>query len=223
MPTIRGVVFDLDGTLLDTLQDLADAVNRVMRLCGFPEHDSAAIASFVGDGAEALIRRALPAAERTEKQVAACLKAFIQDYGENLGHHTRPYAGIPMMLDAIQSAGIKMAVFSNKPHSFTEQCVERFLGNWLFVTVVGHSSRFPKKPDPTGALAIAACLQEDPARILYVGDTATDMQTALAAGMIPLGVGWGFRPAAELVAAGCRFLAQQPADVMAFLAIENRT
>lgn len=222
MAIIRGIIFDLDGTLLDTLQDIADSVNHVMRRHAFPEHDASAIQSFIGDGAEMLIRRALPAGQRTEERVTACLKAFLQEYEDRLGNHTRPYVGIHRMLNAIQAAGIHMAVFSNKPHVFTEQCVERFLGKWRFVRVLGQSSRFPKKPDPAGAMAIAAGLQEDPGRIIYAGDSATDIQTALAAGMIPLGVAWGFGPGSELVAAGCRFLAHQPADVLTFIALENR-
>ena len=210
-------IFDLDGTLLNTLDDIAGAVNRVLRQQGFPEHDSQRYQTFVGDGAEMLIQRALPPAERHEKTIAFCLEAYLKDYGANWDQNTTPYAGIPDMLDAINRLGLKMAVFSNKPHVFTVKCVERFLSKWEFVMVVGSNGRFPKKPDPAGALAIADWMQEDPKQIVFMGDSATDMQTAVNAAMFPLGAGWGFRPASELMQNGCRFLARDPRDVVEFL------
>jgi phosphoglycolate phosphatase len=210
-------IFDLDGTLLDTLEDIAGAVNRVLRQQGFPEHEPQDYKTFVGEGAEMLIRRALPPAERHEKTIAFSLEAYLKDYGANWDKHTTPYAGIPDMLDAINRTGLKMAVFSNKPHVFTVKCVERFLSKWKFVRVAGHSSRFPKKPDPAGALVIANSMQEDPEQIVFMGDSATDMQTAVRAAMFPLGVAWGFRPVSELMENGCRFLAMQPKDVIQFL------
>jgi phosphoglycolate phosphatase len=203
--------------LLDTLQDIADSVNRVLRHRGFPEHDLSAFNFFVGDGTEALVRRALPETERSEKAIETCLAAYLKDYGANWDNKTKPYKGIPAMLDAFNRTGMKMAVLSNKPHVFAEKCVERFLSKWPFVKVLGFSSRFPKKPDPAGALAIADCMKENPKRILYVGDTATDMKTARAANMFPVGAGWGFRPESELLKNGCRYLARHPVDIIEFL------
>lgn len=217
---ISACIFDLDGTLLDTLQDIADAVNRVLRQRGFPGHDRSAIQMFVGEGAEILIRRALPEAKQSPETIAECLDAYLKDYGENWDHHTRPYDGIPQMLDAFTRAGMKMAVLSNKPHAFTEKCVQRFLARWNFVTVLGFSSRYPKKPNPESALAIVSDLQTPVGRILYMGDTAIDMKTARAAGLLPLGVAWGFRPEEELVASGCRHLVRHPRAVLDLLGID---
>jgi phosphoglycolate phosphatase len=214
MPEISAAIFDLDGTLLDTLQDIADSVNRVLRQQGFFEHELSAFKIFVGDGAEALIRRALPETERSKKAIDTCLAAYLKDYGANWDKKTKPYEGIPEMLDALKRAGMKMAVLSNKPHVFTEKCVKRFLAEWPFIKVMGFGSRFPKKPDPAGALAIADCMKENPNRILYMGDTATDMKTALAANMFPVGAGWGFRPESELLKNGCRYLARHPLDIV---------
>jgi phosphoglycolate phosphatase len=218
-PVPGAFIFDLDGTLLDTLDDIAGAVNRVLRQQGFPEHEPQDYKTFVGDGAEMLIRRALPPAERHEKTIAFCLEAYQKDYGANWDKNTTPYAGIPNMLDAIHRTGLKMGVFSNKPHAFTVNCVERFLSKWKFVMVIGNSGRFPKKPDPAGALAIAHSMQEDPKRIVFMGDSATDMQTAVGADMFPLGAAWGFRPVSELMQNGCRFLARRPMDVIEFLVL----
>jgi phosphoglycolate phosphatase len=211
----RAIIFDLDGTLLDTLADIGDAVNRVLAARGYPEHPRAAFRYFVGDGAEALIRRALPEGERSEGNIDKCRAAFIDDYTLNWNIKTKPYDGIPEMLSELANLGMKLSVLSNKPHPMVVKCVETFLKEWEFQTVQGHSDQYPRKPDPSSALAIAQNMATAPADTLYLGDTKTDMETAAAAKMFAVGAAWGFRPSTELLESGCRVLAQKPLDVVA--------
>jgi phosphoglycolate phosphatase len=210
----RAIIFDLDGTLLDTLADIGDAVNRVLAANGYPQHPEASFRYFVGDGARMLIRRALPEGERSETIIDNCLAAFIDDYALNWNIKTKPYDGIPEMLSELAKSGVKLAVLSNKPHPMVVKCVETFLKAWEFQAVLGQSDRYPKKPDPSSALAIARKMATTPADTLYLGDTRTDMQTAQAAKMFAVGAGWGFRPHAELIESGCRCLAPKPLDVV---------
>jgi phosphoglycolate phosphatase len=212
--TMKAIIFDLDGTLLNTLEDLCDAVNRVLARNGFPPHPLDAYRYFVGDGAAALFKRALPAARQDEATLHRCLVDFRDDYGRHWNVKTRPYPGIPEMLDALVARGARLAVLSNKPHETTEKCVGGFLVRWRFDVVLGQHEPLPKKPDPAGALAIAARLEVRPDEILYLGDTGTDMKTAVSAGMYPAGVLWGFRTAGELVDNGARSLVSHPMEVV---------
>jgi phosphoglycolate phosphatase len=210
----KAVLFDLDGTLLDTLEDLGEAMNQVLRDLGFPIHEIQAYKYFVGDGAEMLIRRALPKDSLTEELVQQCLKAYREEYGRRWDQKTRPYEGVPEMLDALTEMGLPLAILSNKPDDFSKLVVSRLLPNWEFKAVFGFRPGIPKKPDPEGALEIAAILDHSPSQILYLGDTATDMKTAVAAGMFPVGARWGFRTAEELTANGARILIENPLDLL---------
>ena len=212
----KAVIFDLDGTLLDTLQDIADSVNRVLRAMGFPIHKVDTFRFFVGDGSRMLIKRALPENERMDESVERHLVAFQQDYAKAWDVKTKPYAGIPELLNHLQQADIRMAVCSNKPHAFTVLCVEKLLGQWPFDPIFGQSSRYPKKPEPDSALAIADGMGIAPSNILFVGDSGVDMQTAVAANMLPVGAAWGFRPEKELLENGCQFVAHKPLDIISF-------
>lgn len=195
---IRGVIFDLDGTLLDTLEDLADAANATLARFGFPVHATDAYRYFVGEGLTTLIERILPAENRSQQEIAACMDTFLQVYGQSWDLRSRPYAGVMEMLQQLRLAGLKLGVLSNKPHAFTQLCVQRFFGADAFDFVYGQREGVPKKPDPTGAREIAALMQLDPQQILYVGDSGTDMLTGNGAGMFTMGVLWGFRERREL-------------------------
>jgi phosphoglycolate phosphatase len=210
----RAVLFDLDGTLLDTLDDLADSGNLALSQLGFPAHPREAYRYLVGDGVESLVRRALPADRVDAATVSRCSELLRQAYGERWAQKTRPYPGIPELLDALIARGLPMAVLSNKPDHFTRLCVDRLLPRWSFAVVVGARPTLARKPDPAGARAVAAQLGFSPHEILYLGDTNTDMQTAVRAEMYPVGALWGFRTADELRASGARTLIRQPLELL---------
>ena len=213
----RAALFDLDGTLLDTLEDIVNAVNRVLAGKGFPTHELDVYRYFVGDGSAMLINRALPEEKRTDDVIRGCLKQFLEDYGRNLNIKTKPFEGIPEMLDALKDRGLKMAILSNKPHELTKQCATKLLSNWNFDVVIGQRNGVPHKPDPAGALEVADRLNIPPADFLYVGDSGVDMKTAAASGMFPVGVLWGFRSMGELKDNGSLALVDHPSEILSFL------
>jgi phosphoglycolate phosphatase len=215
--TYHPVLFDLDGTLLDTIDDLADSMNAVLSAMGLAQHEVPAYKRFVGDGVVILAQRALPEGRRDERAVRQAVQLMREEYSRRWDRKTRPYDGIPELLDALAARGVKLAVLSNKPDDFTRLCVERFLGKWTFAAVQGIDESVRKKPDPSGALAIARKLNIPPADFIYLGDTNTDMQTAVAAGMRPVGALWGFRQADELLAAGAKALVNRPLDLLNLL------
>jgi phosphoglycolate phosphatase len=202
----RAVLFDLDGTLLDTLADLADSMNAALASMDFPVHPIDAYRFFVGDGMDKLVQRVLPAAMRDDVTSTRLKTAMEEEYGRRWNAKSRPYAGVPEML-----------VLSNKPEPFTLKAVAELLPQWDFAIVRGARPDVPTKPDPTAAIEIAAQLGIDPARFLYLGDTNTDMQTAQGAGMYALGAAWGFRPGEELVQSGARRLLQKPGELLDLL------
>lgn len=210
----KAVLFDLDGTLLDTLEDLAMAANRVLAAQGLPVHPVDAYRYFVGDGVATLVERILPAALRGTAMLDEAIAAFQREYANNWHDRSLPYPGIPQMLDRLVAAGLRLSILSNKPDGFTRLCVQRLLPQWTFDPLLGQRPGVPKKPSPAAALEVARLLGLAPAEILYVGDTAVDMQTANAAGMDAIGVLWGFRTALELQAAGARHLITAPEELL---------
>lgn len=211
------VLFDLDGTLLDTIEDIADSMNQVLSRFGFPGHDLEAYKHFVGDGVESLIRRVLPAHQVKEDLITQCLAAMREEYGRRWNHKTHPYPGIPELLDALYQKEIPLAILSNKVHDFSQLAATNLLPKWPFKIVLGSRPGVPNKPDPAGALEIAAFLGLAPNKILYLGDTGIDMKTAVRADMFPLGALWGFRTAQELMANGAKALIQEPLDLLDYL------
>lgn len=211
----RGIIFDLDGTLLDSLEDLADASNAVLVAEGLATHPAGAYRFFVGDGMQNLMRRAAPSA--TEEEVRRLVAAMGREYAENWAVKSRPYEGIAAMLEGVRARGLPMAVLSNKPHVFTERVVGHFFPEADFVRVQGSPENGRAKPDPSLALDIARTMALPPKRVLFVGDSSTDMDTAAAAGMIPVGVLWGFRPEDELRAHGAQTLLARPEDLFDYI------
>jgi phosphoglycolate phosphatase len=205
----KAVIFDLDGTLLNTLDDLADSMNSVLEHNHLPTHPPEAYNYFVGDGIEMLVQRALPFQVAGDDELLRWVREMKGEYARRWLCRTRPYPGVPEMLDAFAAAGIRMTVLSNKPDDASQVIVQALLPNAGFRLVLGATPERPKKPDPSAALEIAARLDIPPCEFLFIGDTPIDMHTARAAGMFPLGVLWGFRPAEQLIEAGARMLVAQ--------------
>ena len=215
---VAAVLFDLDGTLLDTLDDLADAMNATLAELGRPGWPREAYKRFVGDGIYTLARRVLPADAQDEATLAACVAGMRVQYAARHGAKTRPYDGIVELLGTLSAAGVRLAVFSNKPDADVQQVVPAQLPGVAFEVLLGQRDGVPVKPDPAGALEVAQRLGLAPADSAYVGDTDTDMRCAVAAGMYPIGAAWGFRDAAELWACGARAVADSPRHVVELLA-----
>jgi len=213
----QAIIFDLDGTLLNTLDDIADSVNRILDESGMPTHTVDAYRFFIGNGWRMLITRALPEDLRTDERIEACAARSREIYHENWNRKTRAYAGIPDLMDRLQEKGVPLAVLSNKPHDFTLRYADAYLGQWKFKAIMGYSDRFPPKPDPTAALVIATRIGVAPENFLFVGDSAVDMRTARAAGMHAVGAAWGFRGAGELQDSGCRTLVYHPLEILSLL------
>ncbi|MGD9948230.1 MAG: HAD family hydrolase [Desulfobulbus sp.] len=211
----KAVLFDLDGTLLDTLEDLANAGNRVLAARSLPVHPADAYRYFVGDGIATLVERILPATHRQPESIAATVADFQREYAENWHDRTAPYNGVPEMLEQLVASGLRLAILSNKPDDFTQLCVKKLLAQWPFEPIFGQRPGIPKKPDPAAALEVAELLGCLPQEILYVGDTSIDMRTARSAGMEPVGVLWGFRGADELREAGAAWLISHPRELPA--------
>ena len=211
---LRALISDLDGTLLDTLQDMADAVNSARARLGLPQHEVAAYRYFVGDGRRTMAMRALPAEHRNDGLVEPLLSYIAEEYGKRWMDHSLPYPGIPELLDALSGNGVRMSILSNKPQIYAEPMVSRMLSRWSFECVLGESPSVARKPDPAGALQILELMMLRPEECLYIGDSGVDMETATAAGMFPVGVLWGFRSADELLANGARALAEHPRDLL---------
>jgi phosphoglycolate phosphatase len=211
------VLFDLDGTLLDTLEDIADSVNAVLASVGQPGHPAQAYKTFVGDGVRELVIRAFPPEFHSGVPLERCHARVREEYAKRWRAKTRPYAGVPELLDELSRRGTPAAVLSNKPQDFTASCVRELLPKAKFSRVYGARPGIPLKPNPAAALGIARELSVPPARMLYLGDTDTDMRTALAAGMFPAGALWGFRSETELREAGARALLKNPSDLLALL------
>jgi len=210
----EAVIFDLDGTLLNTLHDLGDSMNRILESHGWPAHPPSAYKLFVGNGAHKLIERAVPSEVRTPELLEQCYREFIQDYRQNWAVKTAPYEGITALIDELYSQGITMSVLSNKIHDFTVRCVEQFLPAEKFRLIFGERPGIPRKPDPAGALEIAEKTGILPERTVYVGDTAIDMKTGTSAGMFTTGVLWGFRDREELQGAGAKHIINQPRELL---------
>jgi phosphoglycolate phosphatase len=214
----KAIIFDLDGTLLNTLDDIADSVNRMLNEEGLPMHDIDAYRFFIGNGWRMLVTRALPENQRSDERIDACVARSRAFYHENWNRKTRVYAGISDLMDRLQERGIPLAVLSNKPHDFALRYADAYLGKWKFEAIMGYSDRFPPKPDPTAALAIAGRVGVAPGNFLFVGDSAVDMLTAHAAGMHAVGAAWGFRGTGELQDNGCRTLVHHPLEILPLLA-----
>ena len=210
----KAAIFDLDGTLIDSLADLADSANEMLTSYGYPTHDIDKYRYFVGNGSRKLIERCLP----TEKAVDA---AFVDEalanykacYDRNLTHKTDCYVGIMDMLQNLQAKNIPLGICTNKHQSAADIIVAKLFPQDMFVSVIGDCKDLPRKPDPKKVLLIADKMGVKSEEVAYFGDTSVDMDTAKNAGMLSVGVTWGFRPKEELVEHGAKILLDTPMEL----------
>ena len=206
------VIFDLDGTLLNTLDDLADAANFSMKSMNFPVHPVESFRYFVGNGVPKLIERCLPEGERSPERIEQALKIFSEYYGKHSTDKTQPYEGITELLDALREKGVKIAVASNKTDSFTVELVKKFFGE-RFDFIRGGLPDVPKKPAPDIVFGIMSALGAEAEHTYFAGDSDVDIMTAKNAGITSIGCLWGFRTKNELVSAGAVHIAESPEEI----------
>ncbi|MDE7338872.1 MAG: HAD-IA family hydrolase [Bacteroidales bacterium] len=202
MNRFKAVIFDLDGTLIDSKEDLGLATNRVLCGRGYAAWPVEQYGIFMGHGLRALTEQALPEASRTDEEIDRCHALILEDYGRNCMVKTRLYAGIDKVLDHLAEKGVRMGVLTNKPHAIACRIVEGLLGAWHFDFVQGGQEGLPLKPEPDGVHRFCRQVQVEPEETLFVGDSDVDVMTASNAGLCCLGVSWGFRGRRELEEAG---------------------
>ena len=192
------VIFDLDGTLLNTIADLANSTNYALKVLGYPIHEPDKYNFMVGNGINKLFERALPNGEKTEENVLRVRQEFVPYYDQHNADKSRPYPGVTELLETLQTAGMQLAVASNKYQAATEKLIAHYFPNIKFTAVFGQREGIPVKPDPIIVKEILQIAKVQEEETLYVGDSGVDMQTAINAGVTSCGVTWGFRPRTEL-------------------------
>ena len=211
------IVFDLDGTLLNTIADLAEATNYALQRCGYPTHDTDAYRYFVGNGINKLFERALPETERNETNILRIRSFFIPYYNIHNADLSRPYPGIPHVLETLQAEGISLAVASNKYQEATEKLIRHYFPQIGFVRIFGQREGVPTKPAPSIVFEIMQAAGASPEDTAYIGDSCVDMQTGQNAGVETIGASWGFRPRTELEAYRPAFIADTPEELLTYL------
>jgi phosphoglycolate phosphatase len=211
---IKLVIFDLDGTLIDTRQDLANACNHALTQCGFPQRELQEYNMLVGRGIDNLFRGALPDGAESEENVAKMRSIFVPYYNEHSCDYTKPYEGIPELLKTLEQKGLHFAVASNKYQEGTETLVKKYFGNHSFVKILGQRDGKPIKPDP---LIVKEAMEGVPGitkeEVVYIGDSNVDMQTGINAEVKTIGVTWGFRSREELEAYSPWKIADHPLQI----------
>jgi len=211
---IKGVIFDLDGTLANSIEDIADSMNQVLEENNFPTHDYATYKTFVGRGIRTLVEKSLPLENRDAKEIENNFDRMMQVYDENCIVKTCLYPGIKDLLNTLSERGIKISVFSNKANELTQKVVKVLLADWKLEYVLGAGGDIPRKPDPKGAILISEKMGIDPSELMYIGDSGVDMATAQNSGMHAVGVLWGFRDMEELLTNGAQTILEKPMDLM---------
>lgn len=215
------VIFDLDGTLLNTIEDLGNAANYALSLNGYPTHSLASYPFFVGNGVRNLIRKALPDDTRTDSIIESLLKDFKEYYNEHNTDCTKPYDGIEELLRNLQDNGVKIAVASNKYQQATEKIIAHYFGDIDFVAVYGQREGVNVKPDPSVVFSILSDAKVPKSEVLYVGDSGVDMETARRACVDSVGVTWGFRSEKELNEYHADMIVNKASDIFDIVMKEN--
>ena len=213
----RLAIFDLDGTLLDTVADLANATNQALAQCGYPTHPTDAYYQFVGNGINKLFYRALPEEARTEENVLRIRSLFVPYYNEHNADDSRPYPGVSELLRELQAQGIQVAVASNKYQQATVKLVGHFFPDIRFAAVYGQREGVAIKPDPTIVADILNDTDISRADTIYIGDSGVDMQTARNAEVESIGVSWGFRSVEELIDNGAEHIVHRAEEIAALI------
>ena len=213
MKQYEGVVFDLDGTLLDTLADLGDSVNAALAAAGHPPRSYEEYKSIIGRGFRDLLTRSLPPTACSDAEVDAAMADFLRFYAQNYQRKTRPYPGIETVLADLRRKGVMLGVNSNKRDDYTASLIRKNFPDIPFVGVHGERDGTPKKPDPKAALALASLMGVPPDKVVYIGDSKTDILTGKNAGMATGGVLWGFRGREELEEHGADLIFQTPGEI----------
>jgi len=213
---INAVIFDLDGTLLDTIEDIADSMNSVLENRGYPVHDIPRYRTFVGAGLSVFVKKALPV-DCSDETIEKCLEAMKTKYANNCAKKTKPFPGITELLRELLNKKIRISVLSNKLDEATKAVVKEYFPDFPFDIVLGARPNIPLKPDPTAANEISAKLHLAPEEIVFVGDCDVDMQTAVNAGNYPIGVLWGYQTASILEINGAKNLLHKPAELLSLI------
>ena len=212
-------IFDLDGTLLDTLPDIATAANEVLDNMGLPTHPPEDYSGFIGSGVVVLFERALPEIQRSPQTIRECAARFVDSYKRHWNQRTKPYDQIPELLDALLAAGYKLAILSNKPDPFTKMCVAEYFSAIPFSPVFGQREGIGRKPDPQAVYEINKLSGVPAAQLIFVGHTTVDVKTAKNAGICAAGATWGYWPREELVLSGADFLVDHPLELLSLLTV----
>ena len=216
----KGIIFDLDGTLLDTLLDLTNSFNFALRKFNAPQHTSNDYKLFIGSGAFKCIEQAIPADFRSPEKIQEVLDTFREHYNKNCVNKTKPYSGIIKLLNQLKKNKMKLAVLSNKPHNYTLECVNHYFPDY-FNIIYGHHNDFPPKPNPASSLYILNEFGLNKSEMLFIGDTNIDIQTANNAGIKSAGVLWGFRTQKELENNGANYIVSRPEEILNIIIKDN--
>lgn len=220
---IKAVLFDLDGTLVNTLCDLANSVNFVLKNCGFPERPQENFKQYVGNGISKMIERALPK-EKSDFKTAEKLKAmFLEHYKEHCTDKSEVYEGIRKLLESLKNYGIKVCVVTNKAQKMCDEVLKKAFGDFEFDSVIGQREDIPMKPQPHMSYVAMNEIGVNPDECLFVGDSYTDMRTGASAGNIPVGVLWGYRDEKELLDSGAMFIVKKPNEILDIVKEINNT
>lgn len=206
----------MDGTLVNSVDDIADSMNHVLSNNNFPTYPIKNYINWIGDGMKNLVISALPFEKRHDTIINKCVEEMKAVYALMWNHKTHLYPGISETLAILKERKIKLAILSNKPHKFTQLIAEKLFTKGTFDAVVGYREGYQRKPDPSVALEIANTTNLDPSNYLYLGDSSTDMKTAINAGMYPVGVSWGYRSTESLIESGAKKIINNPNELISF-------
>lgn len=214
---IKLIIFDLDGTLVDSIEGLATAMNKVLEARGYPQHRVDDYKRFVGNGIKKLVMRGLPLDSRDPETVDLCYENMLKAYAEHYATGMSIYKDIDIVLNELTSKGIKLAINTNKNQELAEKVVDGFLNKWNFLKVIGASENYEIKPSPAGAIHIAKAVGVEPSECIYIGDSEVDLLTAKNAGMHSILVSWGFRTEEQLAIHRPEVMVKKPIDILKYL------